>query len=821
MNDATSSGPYARTAQIYRAAGWHGVLPIGNAVGKKHPPPSGWTGHDAPMPSAADVAAWQETHGDRNVGLRLPPGVIGLDVDHYGKGGAQKRGGDTLAALEQRFGELPPTWITSARTDGVSGIRLYRVPLELAQPDGTSAPINWPGEAGPNIEIIQTGHRYALAWPSVNPEAGGAVYRWRHDDVKYYGSDEFVPGANGPDIADLPDAWVRGLAVPYARTDKADLNGSALNAWWWKLRQGPSCPLVIDVMDRATAELKASAGARHETARDALRAIVTYGAEGHAATRAAHALEASFEQAVGAERMASGEWQRLLSGAVRLAAAKHDPPRTVCHCPGGTPALTASASLAAMPATPAAPVGEAQPSPLTGSLTLPDEFWTARASLALIRQAAHSRVRSADVVLMGVLARLAALAPHTLKASTLGAKSTPNLFVAVIGPSGGGKSSGLTVSRDLIKSEAADVEEYPLGSGEGISESFMGTVLQGTGEMKKDGSERTERVRKQVRHNVLLHADEGASLNKMIERTGSIVGETLRSAWSGERLGQKNGREETTRTVPGGSYSIGLVIGYQPETVLPLLADVASGTPQRFLYCWAVDETIPPRERRSSWPGEIVNPFPRDVPTDVPATPPPAFAPLLRAPGVSDLVTYAEEIEAELYDRQYSRATDLHSALLADPYQSQHDMLKVKISYLLASLEQRRHVDVEDWRLAQIIIDTSDRVVAYLLARQRDAAARARAASLEFEGEAEYHREHARVAVTAAMTQTAERRVGALIAGWLHETGETMTLGAIRRKVARRDTQLVESALALAEAAGWLVFADGRATPGPSRPSTA
>jgi hypothetical protein len=347
----------------------------------------------------------------------------------------------------------------------------------------------------------------------------------------------------------------------------------------------------------------------------------------------------------------------------------------------------------------------------------------------------------------------------------------------------------------------------------------MGTVLQGTGELKRDGSERTERVRKQVRHNVLLHADEGASLNKMIERTGSIVGETLRSAWSGERLGQKNGREETTRTVPGGSYSIGLVIGYQPETVLPLLEDVAAGTPQRFLYCWAVDETIPPRDRRLSWPGEIANPFPRDVPTDAPATAPAVFAPLPRAPGVHELVTYDAAIEDELYDRQYDRARNLNSPLLADPYQSQHDMMHVKVSMLLAALEQRRHVDAEDWRLAQIIIDTSDRVVAYLLARARDAAARARAASLAYEGEAEHHREHARVAVAAAMTQTAERRVGVLCATWVHEAGP-MTLGALRRKAAGRDRPLVESGVQLAVDAGWLVVgADGRAEPGASRPA--
>lgn len=820
MPDSTANDPYARAAQLYRSAGWHGVLPIGSTAGKKSPPPLGWTGHDAPMPSAADIAAWQETHADRNIGLRLPPGVIGLDVDQYAKDGEQKHGGDELCRLEIALGPLPPTWITSARTDGVSGIRLYRVPLGL---DGV--PINWPGEAAPNIEIIQTGHRYALVWPSVNPEAGGAQYRWSPP-----GHAPLIPWT----LNDLPDpdalpalseTWVRGLAVPYARTEKADLAEPALFAWWEALRHGlmTDCPVVHKTYQQAVDDLKSQAGARHENVRDAAAAIARYGAEGHKGVQIALTrLGEAFGEAVGPQRIASGEWSRLLSGALRLAATKANPPRQACGC--SPPALAPTSGLGALPVVPIAPAADiALPTPAAGALTLPEDFWAARESLQLIRQAAHSRVRSGDVVLYGVLARLAALAPHTLKAHTLGAKSAINLFVAVVGASGGGKSSGLTVSRDLVKADPADLEEFPLGSGEGVAEAYMGMVLQGTGEMKKDGAERTERVRKQVRHNVLLHADEGASLNKMLERTGSIVGETLRSAWSGERLGQKNGRDETTRSVPAGSYALGLVVGYQPETVMPLLADVAAGTPQRFLYCWAVDTAIPPRSARVMWPGELPSPFPPGTPTDQPPGGAAVFGNLPRVGGtLPELITYAEEIEAELYDRQFDRATDAQSELLANPYHSQHDMMKVKVSGLLALLEQRRHVTYgpgSDWALAQTIIETSDRVQEYLLARGRDAAARARSASLHFEGEAEWHREHARTAVTAALTQTSERRVAAVVASMVHEGGP-MTLGALRKRVTSRDRGLVEPGVAVAVAAGWLVLGDsGRAEPGPSRPA--
>jgi hypothetical protein len=63
--------------------------------------------------------------------------------------------------------------------------------------------------------------------------------------------------------------------------------------------------------------------------------------------------------------------------------------------------------------------------------------------------------------------------------------------------------------------------------------------------------------------------------------------------WIGETLGQANAREETTRHVPDGSYSLGIVIGYQKDTAQDLLKDAAPGTPQRFLWCAATDPTVP------------------------------------------------------------------------------------------------------------------------------------------------------------------------------------------------------------------------------------
>ncbi len=104
---------------------------------------------------------WAELYPDGNIALRLPDGVVGIDVDHYG----DKTGGDTIAEHENRWGRLPAAPLTTSRADGLSGIRLYRVP------PGTRLV----GEL-PDVEIIQPHHRYAIVSPSVHPE--GRAYRW-------------------------------------------------------------------------------------------------------------------------------------------------------------------------------------------------------------------------------------------------------------------------------------------------------------------------------------------------------------------------------------------------------------------------------------------------------------------------------------------------------------------------------------------------------------------------------------------------------------------------------------------------------------------
>lgn len=191
---------YAGAQGLYRRAGWAGVLPL--PAGAKWPPPEGFTGWHGSDPSGADSQSWiddfPEYRGTRQLALRMPATVIGIDVDHYGT----KRGADTMAEAMRRWGPIPIGAHSSARGDGASGIWFYRVPK------GTTlrTRIAFPELGLGHIEIIQRHHRYAVVWPSVHPETGEG-YRW-------YGlpSGVIVPDLASPMIPALPQGWLEGLA---------------------------------------------------------------------------------------------------------------------------------------------------------------------------------------------------------------------------------------------------------------------------------------------------------------------------------------------------------------------------------------------------------------------------------------------------------------------------------------------------------------------------------------------------------------------------------------------------------------------------------
>lgn len=300
------NGPYGEAAWAYWAAGWRGVVPL--PVARKGPPPSGYTGWAGITPSGADVQAWCDgPQAAGNIGLRLPRGVYGLDVDAYGS----KSGGAALEALQAALGPLPATWCVTSRTDGVSGIRVFRAEL----PEGR----RWrdePAGHGAGIEAIHFGHRYAVVWPSKHPEGG--TYIWAdHTD----GRPVAVPSPER--LPELPAAWVEALSEPgEIASGEAAGHGDTVAAVQ-AMREGDACDRVGEASARALDRLRqASDGAAlHPAARDGTHELVRLGHEGHIGAR--RALAEHFSAFVDvrtkrgeAQRAAEGEWWRLVRGAV-------------------------------------------------------------------------------------------------------------------------------------------------------------------------------------------------------------------------------------------------------------------------------------------------------------------------------------------------------------------------------------------------------------------------------------------------------------------------------------------------------------------------
>ncbi len=308
----TEAAPvYASACEGYVLAGWPCVIPV--PPDKKHPPPGGFTGDGGRDTTSDDITSWARTHAGYSVALRMPDGVIGIDVDEYAKGEVVKHGADTLVAAETELGPLPPTFSSTARGQGQpSRILFYRVP-----------PGRYAGQLGPDVEIIQRHHRYAVVAPS--PHAGaGADYRW-------YGPDGSplegkVPGPGG--LAELPEAWVRRLAEGASATGPAAASEQAgMTLLADVILPGEAaCVAMAAAAFAARSECSAAEhGSRHDRMRDHVYEIVMLAAEGHPGCGdVLTGLQGLWAQITAGEDRETA-FTDMLTGAARKGAAKFDP----------------------------------------------------------------------------------------------------------------------------------------------------------------------------------------------------------------------------------------------------------------------------------------------------------------------------------------------------------------------------------------------------------------------------------------------------------------------------------------------------------------
>lgn len=296
---------FATAAALYHQAGWPAVLPV--PVETKSPPPTGFTGAEGADTPAELLTAWAGNgYAGHSVALRMPDGVIGIDVDHYvTASGKVKRGGETLAAAVAKWGELPATWRSTARGEGLSGISFFRVPV------GRYATV-----IRPDIEIIQRHHRYAVVWPSPHADAG-AVYTWYAPDGRVA---DRVPGPG--EFPMLPPAWVAGLSEGAAAASPASASHASGEALLAALSSddAPACSVMHDAL-QAAAHLLAQpdVGTRHDAMTARIHRIVQTAAMGHAGFgRSAPVLREQWA-ALTAGEARDGEFERMLLSSARKA----------------------------------------------------------------------------------------------------------------------------------------------------------------------------------------------------------------------------------------------------------------------------------------------------------------------------------------------------------------------------------------------------------------------------------------------------------------------------------------------------------------------
>lgn len=458
---------------------------------------------------------------------------------------------------------------------------------------------------------------------------------------------------------------------------------------------------------------------------------------------------------------------------------------------------------------------QAEPKPertlaVTPLPNLPDEFWNARDILRTIRQAARYAQSGPDIVLLAVLCRLSGMVSHRLRFNLGRGYGTLGLFGGAVGGTGLGKTLANHAAQDLLlvptylaRDGVADHRKFKdgigVGTGEGLIEAFMGMVDEETGEVHrvatraaKVGDPVTEKVRRQVRHNAYFFLDEGETLAKLMERNGATIGPILRSAWAGTSLGQQLADGERTRFIDRFSYAIGMVIGFQPETVQSLLADGAAGTPQRFLWMSGYDLDLPDEDF-----DEV----------------PPLRIPIENRDGSPLVGTIAgpEWLRKDLKDR---RRRLLRAEEAVQQLDSHEVLMRCKLASLLALLDEgRTRVLDDDWELAGIMWETS-------------AAIRDQLTEVGRKAVTETARQKTAAAVeTAAATHVAIREVDAGVetaARWLakriHASGSDTERGP-RRDMESKLRKHYDLALNRAIQAEWLVLEEGLLLPGSARPA--
>lgn len=273
-----------------------------------------------------------------------------------------------------------------------------------------------------------------------------------------------------------------------------------------------------------------------------------------------------------------------------------------------------------------------------------------------------------------------ALEPEVVLPNYVGTYGSLNLMVGLVANSGGGKGASESVARDCFMVSKGTQEqvilEKPLGSGEGIAETFT----------------RRAAANSEEEHGTLTRAlftvSEIDKLGALKSRQGATVMETLRQVFSGETIGNTNGNKDTSRNVQAHTYRATLLVGIQPRRSGVLLStdEVDGGTAQRFL--WLPTEPYPLDKRQR--PGELS----------------PAVVNLADSINTGERVVI--EFPKQVGDHTRQLRIDRLTGKSHDPLAGHRNLLQLKVAAHLAVIGGRTAATMNDWHVADLILQKSD-----------------------------------------------------------------------------------------------------------------
>jgi len=334
------------------------------------------------------------------------------------------------------------------------------------------------------------------------------------------------------------------------------------------------------------------------------------------------------------------------------------------------------------PSSPQVTGGEQGGNVSSPSLWLPLDFWDQRPVLRSIYDASLARMRSPEAVLGAFLSSYAATVPMSIKLPAIvGVESPLNTYCALVGKSGGGKTTSMALALELLGYPENLHPDVLLDRGLRSGEGLISLAQQ---PKTKDNPEPGYRQAVQVVF------DEGGTLSAQASRTGSTTLSYLNTAWAGLKI-VGGAKASESGSFPSSLVRICAIIGVQFGVCANLFTGEAAvyGFPQRLLFFGMnnpVLATIDPTIRTSFtvepvdvqfWDhGEFAhNRRPIDVPDDI-------------------------WIEALRWEQQNS----LGNVTGLDGHQM---LVQLRTAALFALMDDRAAISTQDWEISAAICATS------------------------------------------------------------------------------------------------------------------